>query len=749
MPHGLLVSIHFHDGRYHGHPEWPPSPARLFQALIAGAAKGNALSAEDRDALAWLEQLTPPIISAPAVRRGRGFKNYVPNNDLDAVGGDPGRVSEIRAPKLVRPLLFDAREPLLYAWRFDGGETHARRICAMAGLLYQLGRGIDMAWARGEIVEEREVEPRIAENRGAVYRPSSHGDGMLLSCPFEGSLESLELRFAQTRARLALAGGKEALFSQPPQPRFAAVPYDSPPDRRLFDFRKEMDFAPWPLTRVVTLVETIRDRAAERLKEALPESVGLIDRILIGRGAEEADKSARVRIVPLPSIGSPYVVPSIRRVLTEIPANCPLPADDLAWAFSGLDVVDPETGEVKGNLVSADDRGMLKHYGIDVRNGHQLWRTVTPAALPSSAARRRIDPVRLSHELTIARKQTSPNLTEAKGSEERLREEQHAGACVVQALRHAGIVTRPESIRVQREPFQRNGARAESFASGLRFIKERLWHLEVVFAEPVQGPLLIGDGRYLGLGVMEPVRNVWREIVVFAIAAHANITAADAPALVQAARRALMALSRDVTGEVSRLFSGHEDNGGPAASGSHEHVFLAADDANGDGRIDRLMVAAPWMCDHSIKSDQRLQEIFDRVVSRLQTIRAGPLGVIGLGSPDALPDGDALVGPARLWETRTPYRATRHAKRRQDPKEVIIRDILAECARRKLPLPEVEIAEWKAMPQGGGLTAHGRLRFASAIRGPLLLGRDSHKGGGMFACLDDVPKTSIAGLARS
>ncbi|WP_409194161.1 type I-U CRISPR-associated protein Csb2, partial [Accumulibacter sp.] len=40
MPRALLIAVRFHDGRFHGRPEWPPSPARLFQALVAAAATG-------------------------------------------------------------------------------------------------------------------------------------------------------------------------------------------------------------------------------------------------------------------------------------------------------------------------------------------------------------------------------------------------------------------------------------------------------------------------------------------------------------------------------------------------------------------------------------------------------------------------------------------------------------------------------------------------------------------------------------
>src|SRR5262245_1992875 len=123
MPTTLLISVRFHGGRYHGRGDWPPSPARLFQALVAGAAQGETLAVEDQRALAWLGTLAPPVIAAPAARAGQGFRNFVPNNDLDAVGGDPRRVGEIRAPKPVRPMLFDAGRPLLYAWTFEDDDA--------------------------------------------------------------------------------------------------------------------------------------------------------------------------------------------------------------------------------------------------------------------------------------------------------------------------------------------------------------------------------------------------------------------------------------------------------------------------------------------------------------------------------------------------------------------------------------------------------------------------------------------------
>src|SRR5262245_16020747 len=131
----LVVSVRFHEGRYHGKPEWPPSPGRLFQALLAAAAQGDVLVEEDRSALAWLESLEPPIIAAPPARRGQGFRNFVPNNDLDAVGGDPTRIGEIRTPKLTQPILIPVDTPLLYFWWFEAGpksSPHAQRLRGIA-----------------------------------------------------------------------------------------------------------------------------------------------------------------------------------------------------------------------------------------------------------------------------------------------------------------------------------------------------------------------------------------------------------------------------------------------------------------------------------------------------------------------------------------------------------------------------------------------------------------------------------------
>ena len=723
MPRSLLIAVRFHEGRYHGQADrfgdedgWPPSPGRLFQALVAGAARGATLRPEDRRALEWLEQRDPPRIAAPAIRRGRAVRRFVPNNDLDSVGGDPARVGEIRVGKQWRPCFFDPVVPVLFVWRFESGATEAARICSIATRLYQLGRGIDMAWAFGQVLDEGEAEAALASHPGVLRTPGGAGT---TATPHPGTLASLADRYQRKRERLTTVGaGRKSrqLFTQPPKASFAHTGYDSPTRWLYFELRtSERGFAPQALASAAPLLAGLRDAAARRLQDAFPERVNLFERLIVGRGAGPRDLAQRVRLIPVPSIGTEHTDPSIRRILVEVPADCPIRIDDLKWAFAGLPACDPQTGESwNGHLVSTEDARMAKRFSKPAR----VFRSFTPIAL-SGASRRRIEP------------------SDTKSADERAREERRAAGSVVQALRLAGIRARPTDIRVQREPFQRRAIRAELFAAGSRFSKHALWHVQLKFRETVPGPMVIGDGRFCGLGLMEPVTSATScsDVFVFRLDGRQSIAGEDRPALVRSLRRALMALARDDAGGVGRLFSGHERDGRSDSAGHHAHVFLAADgDTDDDGSITRLIVAAPWSVDRRVgQRHDNQRRFFDEVVRRLAELRAGPLGRFDGLVAEPMHDGDPLLGPASLWIGKTPYIATRNLKQRDNPAEFVKADVTMECRRRGLPSPvEVEVLNVGSGPRGGRPAAMLKLRFATAVRGPILLGRDSHTGGGLF-----------------
>jgi CRISPR-associated protein Csb2 len=94
--------------------------------------------------------------------------------------------------------------------------------------------------------------------------------------------------------------------------------------------------------------------------------------------------------------------------------------------------------------------------------------------------------------------------------------------------------------------------------------------------------------------------------------------------------------------------------------------------------------------------------------------------------------GGALIGPSCIWESLTRYLPTRHAGRGNEVGDAALRDLIVECGRRGLPSPVPELLELTTGPNGGGVSVRARLRFATAVEGPIMLGRDSHMGGGLF-----------------
>lgn len=710
MTHALLITVRLHEGRYHGTRDgfdgaagWPPSPGRLFQALVAAAARGASIPPAEQEALRWLENLPPPELAAPPGRQGRAVPQFVPNNDLDAVSGNPTdatQVAKIRVSKHWRSIYFDPALPIRYMWRFDPPVEQARTLCDIATRLYQLGRGVDMASATAEITTADEIQQTLS-SYDVVRSPGGPGE---VPVARRGTLDSLVARHQAARQRFKRDSGT-TVFVQPPRARFLHIGYDVPPRRLHFELRDGRNFAAQPLHTAGVLIAHIRDAAAKRLIDHFPHDARFAERLVVGRGAGPRDKAQRCRILPLPSLGAEHTDPSIRRVVVELPTEFPFTTftkEDIGWAFSGLAASDPASpAGGRSCLVVSDDATMASRY---VQPG-RLFRSITAVALAST-----VEP---AHGTRATQRQ---------------RDEQQAIAAVRKALRHANVRTEPTSIRVQREPLHRRGERAEAFATGTRFPRRAMWHVELTFPEDVAGPLALGDGRFVGLGLMAPT-VVHDDVVGFLIPTR-RVARCDAPVLIRALRRALMSVARDDHGGVDRLFSGHETDGRPDSAGHHGHVFLAAD-ADGDW-VSRLVVAAPWTVDRSVSPTLGQRRRFDHVVRKLTLLRAGRLGVFSLHATP-LDDDDDMMRSTKTWRTTTPYLATRHLRRREDASTVLVADVVMECRRRGLPIPtEVHATEISQGPHGSYLEADIVISFATSIRGPVLLGRNSHKGGGFF-----------------
>jgi CRISPR-associated protein Csb2 len=689
----LVLNVRFLDDRYHGIPEWPPSPGRLFQALVAGAAQGSGRSEEADSALRWLERLPPPTIITPAVDMGRGFTAYVPNNDGD-VETDPTQPERIG--KTIRAHLLPEGAVVSYLW--DEIKSLPEAMPDLAHQLYQLGRGVDPAFASLRVCQASDVEAEAVRSGAILLRPSRAEVGGV-DCPTAGTLDSLDARFLAFRKRLAVSGkGRTAwiAFANPPRPRFARVAYASGSTSKLllYDLRdRDGRFNAVDPTEAGLLIPAWLTDAAARLGPSL-EAVA--ERFIIGRGAGPREIGRRVRAFPVPTVraaGGRW----IRRLALEIPANCPLRREDLEWAFQGSEAFAARWGRP----VPADDHSMLRRYQMASR----FWQSETAVVIPVD--RRWL----------------------ASGSRKsgcgRAREEAAARAAVVKALRHAKVTARVVSIRVQREPFAGRGARAEQFAGDARFPGEAKWHVEVGFSESVRGPLLLGNGRFVGLGLMRPVVDgPCEDILAFEITA--GLAQADATEVALALRRAVLARAGD---DAPPFITGHDPAGGPLREGRTTHVAHVADLERA-----RLLIVPPHRIDHRAaeRSDDDAAAAIRAAMARFSELRAGPAGRLILRPVLLFPD-DPLLRASCHWESVTPYRVTRHPKVRTAEKS-LIEDVSRELRHRNLPEAEVTVLTAK-VGKGGGISGHVRLNFAAAVEGPILLGRSRQKGGGLFvAC---------------
>jgi CRISPR-associated protein Csb2 len=685
----LVVEVRFHDGRYHGVGEEFPSPARLFQALVAATSNGGASTTEWMS-LEWLEQQRPPTVALPRFREGQALTMFVPHNDADAKS-----IEEIRAKKVQQPQFFHGDVPFVYCWDVDDKDRGlAEGICRAALGLYQFGRGIDQAYANARIVDEDAVAAFLERYPGDVLSPCDGAGAKVVSVPQRGTLSSLVKRFNETLERIQYTedGG---LFVQASKARFDRVAYDGAARWLQFELSRVdgSGFVPWPLDRAYELVRKLRQAARKRLDDAFSLDEGKVR--LPMQGEDASPWSERLRFVPLPSRGHEETNQSIRRVAAFVPLS--MPVADARWLLSALEVDE-------ACLVEAADTSMWDQY----TNPSLTWQTVTPAIL---TPRRRLE----------------PTTRETKDGQERAEEEKSAQHAVLQALRQAEIRGTALQIDVQREPWEARGKRAEAFATDTRFEKERAWHVRITFAQPVSGSIVIGDGRFAGLGVMAPPHQSFTlkdgdDVVVLRI--DAGLAKDASPTgIADAFRRAVMARLQDEIGKgpLPAWVTGHVANGDVVRDDRSRLRLIA------DLERHRLLALVPRRSMGN-KAEQR-EELIDALTT-LRELKAGAGGRLLLRRVNLERD-DIVFAACRRWRSVNDYLVNRHDKG-NDIGALVRSDIIAECTRRSLPRPHVEVLSTSVV-KGIGVFARVSLTFAVDVHGPIVLGRNRNIGGGLFA----------------
>lgn len=471
----LVITVELLTGSYEAaeaddreRAEWPPHPARLVCALRA-AARGE----QDRAALCWLAAQPPPLVLAAAQVGSSRREAYVVTNALEAKGKSqthPGRVNRLR----VRTRALPAVPSVAMIWMGPVEPGHVQTLDAVARRIPYLGRSTGIALVAASA--RAEDSPVQAGPDRTVFEPCDLLDGEVsLRVPYPGFVEELEAQFdagrpswevaryrAYRRRRPHAADAGAEASTQAAAGRDGLVP-SVYTDVLVFQFSGLRPQA----------------RLAVRLTEALRSAVlgptrGQAPPALHGHGAPGRP---HVAFLALPDVGHRHADGHLLGLAVAVP-ELPEP-ERVAVLRAVLGLRNPNLmGVVQlpvprlGTVELLYQPGLVRPWGASPqrwRRGSRGWASATPVVLDRHPKR----PEQVVDE-------------------------------VRRCLRTVGL-PEPVEVVVSTEPLLPGAARLRQ-ADLPRQAQGRLFrHVAVTFERQVSGPVLVGAGRYLGVGLLAPV----------------------------------------------------------------------------------------------------------------------------------------------------------------------------------------------------------------------------------------------------
>lgn len=553
------IEVNFLTGRYvatshndRRQSEWPPHPARLFSALVATWADSDEPRRDERDTLEWLEAQGPPEIAAEveAVPR-KVVSHFVPVNDTTIVGPawhqrqaekvadtiallrDASIASDGEATREVQRLQNrldkqrDVRSQVSTAGKtsaesaqklFPDKREKRERHFPSVTLDLQTTQGdmptgsprVTFIWHREMPASKRDVLDGLLARLTRLGHSSS-----LVSCRVindappptlvpsptgttklrhvrQGQLAELERRFARHRGISPRALPYTDVAYEDADSEHADT-VDTPTtsgDWIVFEFLAGSRV--FPATRAEQVATTLRSTIFSYAPEPIPEG-------LSGHRPDGSPSSdPHVAFVPLPFAGYQHADGRLLGVAVSVPVGMDEASSNALYQAIGRWERDTEEDEGKLKLVFGHRgelwmrrlRGpaaMASLRRTGWRRANKRWASVTPIALPRHPGRLR-----------------------GGTPQARARAWQAAEDAVRAAVGHVGL-PEPSAVEVSLAPFLM-GARAASGYPPFRqpgpegtLVRRQLVHAVVTFDRPVQGPLMLGSGRFVGLGLMRPL----------------------------------------------------------------------------------------------------------------------------------------------------------------------------------------------------------------------------------------------------
>jgi CRISPR-associated protein Csb2 len=426
-------------------PEWPPHPDRLFEALVAAYHDDPFPEDGERSVLRWLETLGAPQIAAGEAGHTSPVVNFVPTN-YNGKSGSPHPDQRGRQPRMF-PVQSPSSPIVQFIWpdaKVD--ETTSDRLRNLLARVPSLGRACSL------------VRMGLGESPIApVYIPDPEG-GEVLRVFGEGRLDELETLYKLDK-RPSLG----------PQMRYGRARAEIPVPESSFGemiVLRRIEGRGLSIEAALTLTSALR-RALMKLSENDPALCAFFS----GHDAE-----THCAFAALPFVGHEHADGRLMGVAVVLPRTITTARRRKVLRACAL--------VEKVNLKDESAFWEVELCGFDIPQ-----RTLQPQAWSSSSA-------------TWA--SVTPILLDRFPKKNLSVEEILAAAC-----ERVGL---PQPIEIEHGPF--SDVPGVSPVSEFRLQRNQgdkpRWgvHARFRFEEPVHGPILLGAGRFFGLGLLRPSK--WR-----------------------------------------------------------------------------------------------------------------------------------------------------------------------------------------------------------------------------------------------
>jgi CRISPR-associated protein Csb2 len=478
--------------------DWPPAPSRVFQALVHATLAGLPVSEvasqrqEPLRALEWLERLAAPEIQTQPIAKSHRdkFQLALPLNNM--AKGTNLLAHSLQLAPVRRVSVYDMPSPndlleVTYLWKVPSAEAiPIHDLEEMAARVSYFGRAEDRAMLAFEIIKHR-PNPLAYEHQ---WIPSSRG--FLLGTPRSGTLQSLQslhalslpprVRPPTSSSCFTIQAYRSASTLELQQPVFTGI-------IRLVDVNDDvLSFDPLDANRQRAHIRRMVCQTSQsHIKWADERYAG---ELISGHDAAtgQPTKMPHLAIVPVPSLNRSGVADgSVRRfaligyAASGQEARAEMIYQTLFRNLHGRELI--HDGKATGQWMSCvpsyeNDKVWGLFTGCSSR-----WATVFPA--------------------TISSKFDVPK--SLKGNERHHRITQEVSRLIRKALIRQGLpeeAAMETSIAVSATPFLTKTHRAEHYGYEGKSYRS---HLNLSFPCEVLGPLIIGDGRYSGMGLCFPL----------------------------------------------------------------------------------------------------------------------------------------------------------------------------------------------------------------------------------------------------